>query len=325
MSDNLTSVIIPVYNVEKYLEKCLNSLLNQTMKDFEIILVDDGSRDMSGEICDCYEKKDSRIKVIHKKNGGLSSARNKGIEMATGKFLMFIDSDDWVHPRTLELLIHEAIFSNAEIVQCNIIKLKVENDVFPAIDETVRTRYYSRQKAMENLYIYGRSLKWLIICNKLYRRELFCKIRFPLKKINEDNYVTYRLFDMSRKIAYINLPLYYYRQRPDSIMGNKKNSIKFDRYEALREQTVFYRKKENKRLIYLVMEEKAACLAEYCRLGQELNLNYIDYYKELRKYWFQLFLELISEKKVLTSRKKFLLLYFELQMELIKIRMRKVS
>ena len=222
------SIIVPVYNVEKYLENCIESILNQTFKDFELILVDDGSTDNSGKICDIYEKKDSRIKVIHKNNGGLSSARNTGLDIACGKYVGFIDSDDSIHPRMYEMLYDLIKKYESDISCCNYKKIY---DIFKDEYENVNSLEViemSNIEAIKNLYDKEIGVKLVIACNKLYRKNLFDNIRYKVGRLHEDEFMAHRILYNSKKITYVDNELYYYLQREGSIMSQISYKRKVD-------------------------------------------------------------------------------------------------
>ena len=214
----LISIIIPVYNVVPYLKRCIDSVLHQTYRHIEIILVDDGSTDYSGEICEEYAKKDPRIIVIHKANGGLSDARNVGIVKASGDYIAFIDSDDYVCGRYIERLLHRLLKNNADIVIC---------DYFRGVEERfpVNTKQHGETqifnskdilKQWHGKYKHIETMAW----NKLYRKALFTEnnIFFPVGCLFEDVYITHLLIDKAEKIVIMNEKLYYYFQRQGSTM-----------------------------------------------------------------------------------------------------------
>lgn len=235
----IISIIVPIYKVEKYLETCINSILSQTFTNFELILVDDGSPDRCGFICDEYKKKDKRIKVIHKKNGGLSDARNAGLDIATGKYIGFVDSDDIIHPKMYEILFNCMSKSDSDIVQCNFKKIKNLDEIVDSLGKYNGTfKEYDNKAAIidmiDNNKINVNS--W----NKLYKRELFETLRFPKGKIHEDEFLTYKLLYNSRKIAYINEELYYYYQNDNGIMNGSNILKRLDRIEALEERSKFF-------------------------------------------------------------------------------------
>ncbi len=239
--NDLVSVIVPVYKVENYLCNCIESILNQTYGNMEIILVDDGSPDGCGRICDEYTKKDNRIRVIHKENGGLSDARNAGIEIATGKYIVFIDSDDVVHRRMIEFLYNGIVKDKADISVCAFKKVQAVDDIFfpdicnphmAVIEENDdKTEYFFESNYEE----------FTVAWNKMYPIEYFEKIRFPKGKIHEDEFTTYKLLEKANRIIFIKEPLYFYIQRGDSIMGETFNEKRLMRLDAYLERMEHYR------------------------------------------------------------------------------------
>lgn len=260
------SIIVPIYNVEKYLEKCLESILGQTFKDFELILVDDGSPDNCGSICDRYLKLDSRVKVIHKENGGLSSARNAGLDIAIGEYVGFVDSDDWIDTNMYEILYSMAKETDADIIQCKFKELYNENNINIKIN-TSKFKLIDKFEALNNLIDYGEMhVQMVVAWNKLYKKNLFDEIRFPNGKIHEDEFTTYKLLYKSKKVALIGNELYYYRQTPNSIMNAKFNKNRLDYLEALEESLIFFKKVNNEQLY---------------------NMTTIRYVDNLKKYYFK--------------------------------------
>ena len=207
------SVIVPVYNVQPYLHRCVDSVLAQTYTDWELILVDDGSPDRCPVICDEYAAKDNRIRVIHKENGGLSDARNCGLDIATGDFVMFLDSDDYIHHNMLMTMYRLCVDEGADIVQCAYVR--GTSDVFPVIEERVS---HSR---FDGCSILGSPKQQVILCAKLYRRTLWEGIRMPVGLIHEDEATTWRLYYRSRCVVVIDTPYYYYYKNPYGIMGRE--------------------------------------------------------------------------------------------------------
>lgn len=204
------SVIVPVYNVEKYLSQCIESVQNQTFKDWELILVDDGSPDNCGKICDEYANKDNRIRVIHKENGGLSSARNAGLDAATGEYITYLDSDDYIAVDMLEKMLDIAIKTNADMVKCGFNEFN--------INSVKRTVNFSKQEILENdvngcslLHLYFQNVLYIVAWNAIYKRDLAVKVRFPEGLINEDNYSAGLYLYYAKKIVCMNEALYYYR------------------------------------------------------------------------------------------------------------------
>ena len=225
------SVIIPVYNVEKYLRKCVDSVLGQTFKDIEIILVDDGSTDGCGKICDEYAEKDSRIRVIHKENGGLSSARNAGLDIARGEYIGFVDSDDYVSAEMYEKLLAAAKKYSANLVFCNI-KCFGENENGEEISWVSETCGGKRGLCLPNEILDDvKTLRafYPSACNKLYSKEIFTNIRYPEGFWYEDKYVLLDIICAANAIACIGDSLYYYYMRQGSIIHAAFNPKTFFR------------------------------------------------------------------------------------------------
>lgn len=231
------SVIVPVYNVEKYLNRCIDSILAQTFTDFELILVDDGSPDNCGKICDEYAEKDERIHVIHKENGGLSDARNVGIDWAFAKsnseWITFIDSDDWIHPRYLETLYDAVKSTGCEISICAYEETTGGN---PEVDES---QLEAEIVNTEDFFCEHNVNAVIAVC-KLYKKEDFKDIRYPVGKLHEDEYTTYKILFKYEKIAFANQPLYYYYTNSESIMRSEWTPKRMDSIEAIENQANFF-------------------------------------------------------------------------------------
>lgn len=231
------SVIVPLYNVQDYMRKCVDSIMNQTIKNIEIILVNDGSKDKSGDICEEYKEKDSRIIVIHKRNGGLSSARNAGLEIATGELISFIDSDDWIEPDYLQILYEGIIEYNADISVMHLFKITNHEKISFTTKKRDGWVKFNRYKAMESFF--ANDFIGYSACNKLYRRELFNNILYPEGMLMEDKATTYKLIYKSNLVV-VNLSRkYHYYLRADSIMQSKFNRKKFDSLKVHMEQIDF--------------------------------------------------------------------------------------
>lgn len=249
MAPALVSVIVPVYNVASYLEECLDSVVGQTYRNLEIIVVDDGSTDGSGAVCDEYAKKDGRIQVIHQPNRGLSVARNVGLDVAKGDHISFVDSDDAVSPVFIEALLS----AGADVAQCascrNAEGLNRENRR-PAFE------YLTNVEASERLQ-FDSTGDATVVWNKLYRRGLFDTIRFPEGKQHEDEFVTYRVLWDAGQVAVTVEPLYYYRQRFGSTTNRGFSRGSLDAIEALEDRSMFYRAQEEDYLA--VLTDAVAC------------------------------------------------------------------
>jgi Glycosyltransferases involved in cell wall biogenesis len=212
---NKISIIVPIYKVEPYLRQCVDSIINQTYKNIEIILIDDGSPDKCPVICDKYAIMDKRIRVIHKVNGGLSDARNAGLEIATGDYLGFVDGDDWISLTMYEELIHAALEYDADISCCG----------YNHMDNTVvlESKLFSEKKQGSRIDllrdIFCKNIDNVVVWNKIYKKKLFKGVKFPFGEIHEDNLILCSTIGKVNKVAYTGTIGYYYRFRVDSIMN----------------------------------------------------------------------------------------------------------
>lgn len=238
MSQPLISVIMPVYKVEKYLDTCVESLVNQTHTNLDIILVDDGSPDGSGQLCDLWAQKDPRIRVIHKENSGPSDARNAGLDIAKGEYIAYADSDDILHPRMYETLLATLEARKADIVECDYQNFyDGTTPDLPPVEESVTL--YTPEEALSQL-IDGTTFRYLV-WNKLYRRSVINDLRFLSGKIHEDVFYVYEVFGRCKKIVKLSTPLYLYRQWPESIMGTAFSMKRLDSLEARSAQIQYVR------------------------------------------------------------------------------------
>lgn len=278
----MISVIVPVYKVEDYLDQCVQSIVSQTYTDLEIILVDDGSPDNCPAMCDAWAERDIRIKVIHKKNGGLSDARNAGLEIARGEYLSFVDSDDWIENDILRLSLQSSKEHNADIVAFGVdwrYSDCVENPhplhsaVYYGTDNIVRTYFQSCMV---------RTTVW----NKLYKSSVLNDIRFPKGKLHEDEFFTYRVLAKTNTVAVIDTIGYHYRQRSNSIMSNY-DLRHLDALEAMKEKAIFLSQNYPDLLPRFHREQISFCLNQYCmilknpsadpdRIGRQYIRSYIQ-------------------------------------------------
>ena len=235
---DLISVIIPVYKVEKYLCRCVDSVLEQTYTNMEIILVDDGSPDNCPVMCDEYARQDSRVKVIHQENAGLSGARNAGIDMAQGQWLAFVDSDDYLAADFLERLYQACVNTGSSLSVCR--WEYVHGEAIPE-HGTGETRVYTGREMLANFYVPDGAY-FVVAWNKLYRKELFEDIRYPLGRIHEDEATTYRIYDKVKKAAYVDRSLYGYFVTPVSITRGF-NPKRMDWVTAVAERLDFFEQK----------------------------------------------------------------------------------
>lgn len=233
------SVIVAIYNVENFLNKCIDSIIKQSYNNIEIILVNDGSTDNSKEICDKWAEKDNRIKIINKLNGGLSDARNMGIEKSSGEYICFIDGDDYIDKDMIFKMFKAIRENEAEISICNRYHVFENGNTFIKFEQKEKEIIMTSEEAIFQMNSF-KSFD-MSACTKMFKRELFEDIEFPKGKISEDFYVMYKLFDKADKIVSISDPLYFYYQRNGSITKNKK--FNYDFISAAYEQCIFVEKK----------------------------------------------------------------------------------
>lgn len=301
MSEKI-SVVVPVYNVEKYVRDCINAIRNQTYTNLEIILVDDGSEDSSGKICDEYAAIDNRIRVIHKTNGGMSDARNAGIEIATGEWFVFIDSDDFVHLRMIEVLYHTAKKYEVSMVWCDFVQSDEGGTLLEQPDEKILTeekyevQVLSKQEAEMQFYTIGRMSECMVPWNKIYKREIIGygedAIRYPVGKVFEDGFTTYRFIYRADKVVLVRFPLYYYRQRGGSIMRENGNRNYLPVMESGVERLEFY-KKHNERELYL--KEVNSILYSTIRLYE--NHKKTEDRKKLKEWYKKFYYDYFKAEK----------------------------
>ncbi|MFA5323011.1 MAG: glycosyltransferase family 2 protein [Smithella sp.] len=227
------SIIVPVYKTEPYLHRCLDSVVNQTHKNLEIILVDDGSPDNCGKICDEYEVLDPRIKVIHQQNAGLSAARNAALKMASGEYIGFVDSDDWIAADMFEILYGGVAKYEAQIAICGYYYVNVNN--YREVKEK-DTTLYNRKDALHHLILNETFTNH--VWNKLFKKELFEGVYFPPGRTFEDIATTYKLFEKAEKIVFLNSSKYYYLQRDNSIIGAKTIKSEADKCVMMYERYI---------------------------------------------------------------------------------------
>lgn len=266
----MISVIVPVYGVEKYLDRCVESVLNQTYKDFELLLVDDGSLDNCPLMCDEWAKKDERIRVFHKPNGGLSSARNYGLDRVKGDYVAFVDSDDFVHPDYLNLLYSAITQANADISICHYIIFK-ENDKIDIEKESIGIIEEHDNVTVFQKYEEYKEVNLVVAWNKLYKKEIFNDIRFPNGAIHEDEGTYYKCLYKAQKTAIIRNPLYYYFYNNDGISKKPFFSNNLVRIRFYIEKADFFKKKGNidERFITLVDMSYKQAINEFYSLALE--------------------------------------------------------
>lgn len=309
MEKELVTIIVPIYNVEKYLKECIESIINQTYKNLEIILVNDGSTDDSLKICMNYKKKDNRIVIINKTNGGLSDARNKGIDAANGKYICFVDSDDYISSAYVELLYNEARKNNTDIVLCGI---KYVNDEKKILSEyAYKKNFVKSGKELLIDYYQENGVEVIVAWNKLYKRELFNTYRYNVGKIHEDEFLTYKILYNLDKVSIISDKLYYYRKNDTSIVNKKFNLKRLDLLEALENRMRFFKEKSENKLYILTVELYVWVLKDfyvktkkYIDHSKNIQNTIIKKYKKMKK-------QFLKSKEITKIKKiKYLCFYF---------------
>lgn len=260
----MISVIVPVYHVEKYLKTCVESIQNQTYKELEIILVDDGSKDSCSDMCDSFAEQDSRIRVLHKENGGLSDARNAGLEIATGEYISFVDADDFIHPEMYERMVF-CLERNPdmELVICRYDKVGEEARE-SVLKQITNDHYVLEHDALISAMFSDDYEMFVVVWNKLYRKNVWETLRFPVGKLREDEFVSYKYLYPQKRVLVMHDRFYCYRQRRGSIMQTCEERAYWDNTEALQEKMHFFEKKGE--------TEYAACV--------ERSLSTLIYYYE---------------------------------------------
>ena len=241
----LITVVVPIYKVEAYLDECVQSILKQTYSNLEIILVDDGSPDRCGKMCDAYAEKDARVKVIHQKNKGLSGARNSAIDRATGKYIMFVDSDDYLKEDMIETLYQEVLKYNAEIAIVAFESFFEDGSRMSNLHDG-KIFVYSKEEALD-CFLFNDYLT-PCVCGKLYNISLWKDVRCPEGKLFEDQFTTYKLIDQCKKVVYDTTPRYYYRKRVGSIGHSSFSKRTYDLYNAIHEEYDYIHSKYGKKV-----------------------------------------------------------------------------
>lgn len=268
----LISIIVPVYNTEEYLQRCIDSILGQTYTNFELLLIDDGSTDRSGELCDDYAKKDSRIKVFHKENGGQGSARNYALDILNGQYVAFVDSDDWIESNMYQVLYKNILKYDADISTCR-------NDTGVDIykDEII---VFENDNLM-NEHLQGHCGTGQSPCDKLYKACLFGKVRFSERRAYEDAATIYRVFSLAKRLVHEEVVLYHYFRRENSTMTQPFSAIKYEVISVYDEMLQFYIEKYPE--FTTPVKEKLIGAIEYC-VGETMRLGKKNEYQtEIQK------------------------------------------
>lgn len=288
MSKPLVSVVVPVYNIQDYVKRCLDSLLGQSYDKMEIIVVDDGSTDASGAVCDDAARRDKRVKVLHQKNGGLSQARNRGIKEAKGEYICLVDGDDYVMPDFVRILVETAEAKNADVVVCAFNGQYVMPKILSGREATIKL-------------LVGQENVEIVAWNKLYKKYLFDGVRYPVGKKYEDTLTTYKLLARSRGVVYRPESLYFYEKRNDSIMGEGDVLSRLRAREEAAEEAVRFFGDDQE---LLDAARVALLTAKYAFLDFAIKGEIDGQYGERAKKWIIENVESYRMNKFLSSRLK---------------------
>jgi glycosyltransferase involved in cell wall biosynthesis len=265
------SIIVTQYNAEQYLNHCVDSILNQTFKDFELIIVDNGSNDASGAICDSYAEKDARVKVVHKEHGDISTGRNVGLDNANGNYITFVDSDDWISPVMYEILYKEIIQNKADAVSCKFIRGSEKKFKF---DNSIPKYKISILNSDEAIKLFYYSMIEVLLWNILVKKEIYDSFRIPNLGYMDDHYMIPKIFYNINKLAIVDVPLYYYFQNPLSISHKKSNLREYeDSYISYKSNIDYFIGKNQE---YYFLAEKSLLDHIFNWIGKVINNRDLD-------------------------------------------------
>ncbi len=278
------SVIVPVYKAEKYIESCVKSILAQTYGDFELILVEDGSPDRSGELCDTLAETDTRIRVIHKENGGAATARNAGLDVAKGDYIAFIDGDDCVHPKYLEFLLAVQKETNADFVMCHYDFFTEEGDWFNS-EPQMDYELLNGAQLLADFHAHCRKVSLISLCMKLFKKEVFEGLRIPEGQTAEDSLVLPLILECTGLIARLECKLYHWRQTPGSVTRGGVNTNFFHRINISDFYVRFFTKRGDRRQAdHFKREFLQRTLCHYYRVTREKPELLPDFQPYLTQY-----------------------------------------
>lgn len=296
----LVTIVIPVYNVEKYLGKCLESVKKQTYQNIETIIVDDGSNDRSGSIAEEYAASDDRMKVVHKINQGLAEARNTGILCAKGEFLFFLDSDDYIDANCIECLLNASLRFNADISICRTARVKTDGTFMDEVIDSCETESLSSRNVIKNMYVSDHAMDYGIVTNKLYRKFLFDDLRFPKGRINEDEAIIVSLLYKCNAVAYVNKSMYFYLQRKDSIIGSLMHVNNVSRFTFYRERDSIFEEKQDTELMLLNANMVINMVYhEYAQYHKVINHEMLMNSKKEATYYLRKYRNKLKKKEII--------------------------
>lgn len=297
MKAPLVSVIVPIYDVEKYLRDCIDSILAQSYTRLEVILVDDGSPDGCPTICDQYAEKDPRVQVIHQKNAGLSAARNSGLDRCTGEYITFVDSDDFIHQKYIEKLMEPCLTDQCVVSIGVFERVPMEQDATKKVTVPLsgeKPEFESGRGSNLRLYTDKGWSRTIVAWNKIFHKNVWGSARFPDVAIHEDEALIYQVLYHVPKVAYVNEVLYFYRVNPSGIMKNRFSPKKLTMVSILEERLIFYKENNDKALIVFTWNREYFTTVEYYQiLKQQPSLNK-ELICSLRKRQWELYKELIK-------------------------------
>ena len=303
--DNKISIIVPAYNVDKYIKACVESILKQTYQNLEIILIDDGSKDKTLDICLSFQESDPRVHVIHQAYGGPSRARNTGIEHSTGDYICFVDADDWIHEDYCRILYETIKLSDSQIVMCGYKKVlsEIKDDVISQANPHIMDRKEAFSWLTDRDS--DQYVSMVVVWNKIYKRELFKQVRFAEGKFHEDEFIVHEILNQIHQMVVIDTQLYYYRQRRDSIMGidNLMNPKHLEALEAYEMRIKMFEKNGERDLLEVAWRNYMLSIAEdyllyrnHTYVGkEEIMKNLKQTYK---KSFFNYFRVISGKKKI---------------------------
>lgn len=302
MNEKLISIVVPAYNVEKYLGICMDSICMQTYSNLEIILVDDGSTDSTGKICDKYANKDDRIVVIHhEKCKGLSCARNEGIKMARGRYIAFVDSDDYVSEDMIEKLYYFIQNTNSDIAVCNY-QIVTDNGEKSNIYGKVNEQLTILREENKYDLIYMDPRYGIVAWNKLYKKEIFQNIEYPVGKKHEDNYIIHKILEKANQICCSQEIVYFYRMRDNSITANVSQKNFDEDLEACYERILFYEKRANNKYLNKALCEYMSRIISVYYVSLKRWKNDLEYREKLKLQYYYAYSKLCW--KCLTLKNK---------------------
>lgn len=311
----LVSVVVPVYNAQKYLQACVDSIINQTYRNLEIILVDDGSTDQSGMMCDEYAGKDKRVKVIHKENGGNGDARNTGYVQATGKWLVMADNDDLLHPQQIEILLNVAKAKNADIVVGNYKPITDEEQPVNTLitDEVYRkAEVLTESNLCDDEFLKKRSMILTTPWSKIWKKSLYEDVKFPKKSKHDDTWTTWKAYEKAKTVVFVDEILHYWRNNPQSF-GRVFDLSHLEGIDAYAEQLDYFIKNKKQRYVEIVLAEYTEmffwCYNRMCE--NKISLKPLrPYLKKMKQY-----VKCLKVTKSLTMKqliKYFYLVYYKI-------------